>query len=112
MQVISPEFKGLDLPVYDEATELTWTQELFNDNNNDAGPERNQASPDTVIRPTQIVIDDKQLISNGLMDVLKRTDEELEAAAEMCEALVVGHKWGLYPVHNNVSYYSGMLRLE
>ncbi|HET7673314.1 MAG TPA: hypothetical protein VFK11_02260 [Candidatus Saccharimonadales bacterium] len=107
MLVASPEFKDLDLPVFDEATELVWAQDLFNANNADAGPKRNQAFPDRVIRPLQMVIDDTQLLKNGLMDILRRTDEELGVVAEMCGASVVGHEWGLYPAPPHATQYDG-----
>lgn len=105
--VASPEFRDLDLPVYEEATELVWAQDLFNANNADAGPERNQALPDRVIRPLQMLVEDTQLLKNGLMDILKRTDDELAVVAEMCGAFVVGHEWGLYPAPQHATQYSG-----
>lgn len=87
--LLAPRYQGLDLPIHGPETEVISKGEL-------KAPEfdAKQLQTPSFIRQIVAVVYGTEIT---LVDLLKKTDEELEIAAEYAGATVVGHQWGLAP---------------
>ncbi len=93
--LLAPKYSGIELPVYNEETK-PWvsTQELYNQHYSDA-----TSTDSKVVRLAQLKLKDVEfspLADCSLIEILQKTDEELERFAKLCGASVVEHEWGLY----------------
>jgi hypothetical protein len=83
------KYHDLDLPVHSPETQVALGGRIWAAGKTATGP--------TFVRGMTIDVP-RQL--GRLAKVLTKTDKELELAAQACDATVVEHHWGLYPIRD------------
>ncbi|HEX4775000.1 MAG TPA: hypothetical protein VH234_05795 [Candidatus Saccharimonadales bacterium] len=87
---------GLDLPIFPAETRVANKDDLHIAAFDEFIAQTNGS---TFVRGIGITAISRHTSIYNLMDLLKKTDKELNLVAELCQAIVVNHQWGLYPVN-------------
>lgn len=88
--LVSSRYSGLELPVYDaEDVPITDVRAI-----DDAAP-GDTFTEHTILRTVELELGPETPPPGSLQDFLDITDKELDTAATLCRAEVVGHQWGL-----------------
>lgn len=94
--LVAPRYSGIEIPVHDPDVPVATSTQLKQPSKFQR--EIAQAGAPTFLRAALIELLDSEHAPGSLAELLEKTDEELDAVAELCDAEVVGHEWGLYPV--------------
>lgn len=95
--MITPRYKGVELPIYPPDTPVMTLYDLKLAPNHVAEVAK---ATGKFVRAIDIAFHEHHLSPIGMNRLLTKTDEELSRAARLCDADVIGHDWGLYPIKN------------
>ena len=99
--LFAPKYHNLDLPVFDPETRPAIQSDMQHQAEEALSSARDNGSAAEATFIRAVGVHKPFLMSSNVNKLLQRTDEELETLAELCDALVVRHQWGMYELNED-----------